>query len=48
MGRPQWALQEPHMSDTAPPRPENSTAAARVDWVDYAKGFCIIFVVMMH
>ncbi len=21
---------------------------ARVDWVDYAKGFCIIFVVMMH
>ena len=23
-------------------------AAARIDWVDYAKGFCIIFVVMMH
>src|SRR5207253_6694721 len=22
--------------------------AARVDWVDYAKGFCIIMVVMMH
>jgi uncharacterized membrane protein YcfT len=21
---------------------------ARIDWVDYAKGFCIIFVVMMH
>jgi uncharacterized membrane protein YcfT len=21
---------------------------ARVDWVDYAKGFCIVFVVMMH
>jgi uncharacterized membrane protein YcfT len=20
----------------------------RVDWVDYAKGFCIVFVVMMH
>jgi len=20
----------------------------RVDWVDYAEGFCIIFVVMMH
>jgi uncharacterized membrane protein YcfT len=20
----------------------------RVDWVDYAKGFCIIFVVTMH
>jgi uncharacterized membrane protein YcfT len=25
-----------------------STAHERVDWVDYAKGFCIIFVVMMH
>src|ERR1700730_16558617 len=36
------------MSDTAHSRPENSTAAARVDWVDYAKGFCIVFVVMMH
>src|SRR5918995_7416979 len=22
--------------------------ASRVDWVDYAKGFCIIMVVMMH
>jgi uncharacterized membrane protein YcfT len=22
--------------------------AGRVDWVDYAKGFCIVFVVMMH
>ena len=20
----------------------------RVDWVDYAKGFCIVMVVMMH
>ncbi|HEV2000978.1 MAG TPA: acyltransferase, partial [Xanthobacteraceae bacterium] len=27
-------------TDTSPRR--------RVDWVDYAKGFCIIFVVMMH
>src|SRR3954471_8692797 len=29
----------------------STTGAAipqRVDWVDYAKGFCIIFVVMMH
>ncbi len=25
-----------------------SAAQARVDWVDYAKGFCIIMVVMMH
>jgi uncharacterized membrane protein YcfT len=24
------------------------TGAARVDWVDYAKGICIILVVMMH
>jgi len=24
------------------------TAEPRVDWVDYAKGFCIVFVVMMH
>ena len=23
-------------------------ASGRIDWVDYAKGFCIIFVVMMH
>jgi uncharacterized membrane protein YcfT len=23
-------------------------ASGRVDWVDYAKGFCIVFVVMMH
>jgi uncharacterized membrane protein YcfT len=23
-------------------------AAPRVDWVDYAKGYCIVFVVMMH
>lgn len=22
--------------------------AGRVDWVDYAKGFCIVMVVMMH
>jgi uncharacterized membrane protein YcfT len=25
-----------------------TSARPRVDWVDYAKGFCIIFVVMMH
>ncbi|MFL6799578.1 MAG: acyltransferase family protein [Xanthobacteraceae bacterium] len=25
-----------------------ATGDQRVDWVDYAKGFCIIFVVMMH
>jgi uncharacterized membrane protein YcfT len=26
----------------------NASAAARVDWVDYSKGICIIMVVMMH
>jgi uncharacterized membrane protein YcfT len=26
----------------------NNPAAERVDWVDYAKGICIFFVVMMH
>ena len=25
-----------------------SDTGARIDWVDYAKGFCIVFVVMMH
>src|SRR5258707_15815993 len=27
---------------------EGTAAAARIDWVDYAKGFCIVFVLMMH
>jgi uncharacterized membrane protein YcfT len=26
----------------------NTENSGRVDWVDYAKGFCIVFVVMMH
>jgi uncharacterized membrane protein YcfT len=26
----------------------NGTSATRIDWVDYAKGICIIMVVMMH
>jgi uncharacterized membrane protein YcfT len=26
----------------------NGQGRERVDWVDYAKGFCIVFVVMMH
>ena len=26
----------------------SATRIARIDWVDYAKGFCIILVVMMH
>lgn len=28
--------------------PAASPAASRVDWVDYAKGFCIVMVVTMH
>jgi len=32
----------------APGRHSGKVAGARVDWVDYAKGFCIVFVVMMH
>ena len=26
----------------------DASAAQRIEWVDYAKGFCIVFVVMMH
>src|SRR6185436_14971124 len=36
---------------TLPPSasaPNQGTDTARVAWVDYAKGFCIVFVVMMH
>ena len=29
-------------------KPDQMNSATRIDWVDYAKGFCIIFVVMMH
>src|SRR5580704_9625573 len=35
--------------DACPERPgPRDGAVGRVDWVDYAKGFCIVFVVMMH
>src|SRR5215203_183025 len=27
---------------------QRQSAAGRVDWVDYAKGICIVMVVMMH
>ena len=36
------SLKQPAM--TSPPVPPQG----RVDWVDYAKGFCIVMVVMMH
>ena len=26
----------------------DASARQRIDWVDYAKGLCIVFVVMMH
>jgi uncharacterized membrane protein YcfT len=57
MGRPQadpeaFPSNEPDMTAQSPPaKPgprDGSIAAGRVDWVDYAKGFCIVFVVMMH
>jgi uncharacterized membrane protein YcfT len=35
-------------ADTLPPAPPARSAAARIDWVDYAKGICIVMVVMMH
>jgi len=30
------------------PNGTSAIAAARIDWVDYAKGICIVMVVMMH
>ena len=36
-------------TDLARPMSNNDAAARqRIDWVDYAKGICIVFVVMMH
>jgi uncharacterized membrane protein YcfT len=37
---------DPHPDE--PGRQDGDAARTRVDWVDYAKGFCIVFVVMMH
>lgn len=34
-------------TSAAAPRPASS-AGGRIDWVDYAKGICIVMVVMMH
>ena len=36
------------MSNTVTSSAGLSVASARVDWVDYAKGICIVMVVMMH
>jgi uncharacterized membrane protein YcfT len=38
----------PNGSPRAPSLTSPLPAPGRVDWVDYAKGFCIIMVVMMH
>src|ERR1700693_5027846 len=54
MGRlkagPASAHERDHMSATVTDHAhrEAGNAKPRVDWVDYAKGFCIVFVVMMH
>jgi uncharacterized membrane protein YcfT len=37
-----------HQNREPPMREEPTTEANRVDWVDYAKGWCIVLVVMMH
>src|SRR5258705_1498539 len=46
-------LPSPYMkqmgTDLARPMSDNdATARQRIAWVDYAKGLCIVFVVMMH
>ena len=35
-------------TDLARPMTADGDARERIDWVDYAKGFCIVMVVMMH
>src|SRR3954467_4228205 len=36
----------PRLDET--PMPLTGTPPARIDWIDYAKGICIVMVVMMH
>jgi uncharacterized membrane protein YcfT len=38
----------PNGTSAATERPTVKAADSRVDWVDYAKGICIVMVVMMH
>jgi uncharacterized membrane protein YcfT len=38
----------PNRTSAATERPAAPAADGRVDWVDYAKGICIVMVVMMH
>ena len=35
-------------TEMGPPSTFGGTAPGRIDWIDYAKGFCIIFVVAWH
>src|SRR5688572_30702238 len=44
--RPIWTRQRPSKDRRMVASAQNGTS--RVDWVDCAKGFCIIMVVMMH
>src|SRR3954453_7007234 len=43
-----WRAETRHMTANGTIPPLHPTAVQRVDWVDYAKGICIIMVVMMH
>jgi len=38
----------PNGTSTAAERPAPLVAPVRIDWIDYAKGICIVMVVMMH
>src|SRR6266481_2375494 len=36
------------LNGTSAKRPASQAVGGRVDWIDYAKGICIVMVVMMH
>src|SRR6202030_288234 len=42
-----WSAKQPSQNGN-PMNPSYTAPARRIDWADYAKGFCIIMVVMMH
>jgi uncharacterized membrane protein YcfT len=48
-GTPMTATGTPALAERGTPSARDGNAAAgRIDWVDYAKGICIVMVVMMH
>jgi len=48
-GTPMTATGTPVLAERgAPSARDGNAAAGRIDWVDYAKGICIVMVVMMH